>query len=219
MAEQKPRKKQRANTKPYDALAAMDCESVTYDIEVPIHLFDLERFSKETSRPPSYVNWSTVCYAKRKTTGYHVHLDGHIKSKEVTITLKYYGRSTGAVKGKGPFAETVMTWIGGFIKGPKVPVWVYASLTKPNTNWRSRFNLPFKVTMAGSKTEVTIDGISMDLPQNRWGAVHGWLDKFSTRWSARIMLVRSIEFSTFSLEDELPLYNEAIKMFVEERRP
>jgi hypothetical protein len=178
--------------------------------------FDLGRFYKETGLRAEHRNWSTVFYARDERTGYHVHFNGRIKGKRISLTVAYYEHSGPSRPKKGPFAETVMEWLGSFFRKPVVRAWVSSTFSKPIETWRSRFNLPFKVTMVGSNAEVVIDGISLDLPANRFGAMHGWLTKFSKRLFAMVVLTRSVAFKRFKIEEELPVYNEALKIFVEE---
>jgi hypothetical protein len=199
-----------------NTLAPFNCDVAIYDFDVDTEIFDLGRFHKETGLPSGDKSWSTIFYARQKLTGYHVHFDGSAKGKEVRLSLKYYGRSVTRPRGDGPFAETAMEWLGSFFKKPKQLAWVFCRFSKPNRTWRSRFNLPFKVTMSGSAAEVVIDGISLDLPNNSFGAQHGWINKFSKELDAAVSLQRTIEFSAFKIEDEIPVYNGAVKMFVEE---
>ena len=70
--------------------------------------------------------------------------------------------------------------------------------------------------MSGSKAEVVIDGIALELPKNPHGAVRGWINKLGKELDTAIALRRGIEFSAFRVEDEIAMYNEAIKIFVEE---
>ncbi len=202
--------------KAHNALAPFDCDVAIYNFDVDTETFDLGRFHLDTGLPSGDKSWSTVFYARQEQSGYHVHFDGRVTGKEVSLSLKYYGRSVTRPRGDGPFAETTMAWLGSFFKKPKQLAWVFCRFSKPNRTWRSRFNLPFKVTMSGSAAEVVIDGISLDLPKNPFGAQHGWINKFSKELDTAVALQRSIEFSTFGIEDEIPRYNEAVKMFVEE---
>jgi len=202
--------------KAHDALAPFDCDLVSYDFDVDIGVFDLERFYEETGLSSGDKYWSTVFSARQKRSGYHVHFDGSVSGKEVSLTLKYYGRSVVRPPAGAPSSETAMEWLGSFFRKPKQYAMVYSRFSKPNQQWRSRFNLPFRVTMSGSKTEVVIDGIDLELPKNPFGAARGWINKFSNELDAAVLLHRTIEFSAFRIEDEIPVYNEAIKMFAEE---
>jgi hypothetical protein len=206
------------SAKAHDAFAPLDCEVASYEFEVDTEMFDLKRFYVETGLPPGEKYWSTVFSARGKRSGYHVHFDGNVKGKDVNLTLKYYGRSVTRPPAGGPFAETAMEWIGSFFRKPKCYAIVYSRFSKPNQGWRSRFNLPFRVTMSGSKAEVVIDGIALELPKNPFGAVRGWINRSSRELDASVLMHRSIEFSTFRIEDEISVYNEAIKIFVEETK-
>ena len=200
----------------YDALAPFSCDSVSYDFRVDPGVFDIGRFYEETGLSSKDTHWSTVFYARRARTGYHVHFDGTMRGKNLSLSLKYYGRSVTRPKGDGPYAETAMEWLGSFLKRPKGDAWVFCRFSKPPQTWRSRFNLPFRVMMSGSKAEVVIDGIALELPKNPHGAVRGWINKLGKELDTAIALRRGIEFSAFRVEDEIAMYNEAIKIFVEE---
>jgi hypothetical protein len=208
----------RKGNKTYDALAPFDCEVAGYDFDVDTDIFDLKKFYEDTGLSSRDKYWSTIFSAHLKRSGYHVHFDGSVSGKEVTLSLKYYGRSVTRPPAGGPFAETAMEWLGSFFRKPKYYAIVYSRFSKPNQAWRSRFNLPFRVTMSGSKAEVVIDGIALELPKNPFGATRGWINRFSKELDASVLLQRSIEFSTFRIEDEIPIYNEAIKIFVEETK-
>lgn len=207
---------QRKSVRVYDALAPFNCDVVIYDFDVDSGVFDLDGFYKDTGLSSDDKHWSTVFYARLARTGYHVHFDGSIRGKQLSLSLKYYGRSVTRPQWDGPTAETAMRWLGGFFKKPTEQAWAYSQFSKPNQTWRSRFNLPFRVTMSGTKAEVVIDGITLDLPKNPLGASRGWINKFSKELGTAILLRRGIEFSTFKVEDEIAVYNEAVKMFVEE---
>jgi hypothetical protein len=144
-----------------------------------------------------------------------VHFDGRVKGRKIDLTVAYYvGSLTRPIK--GPSAETAMKWLGSFFRKATERAWVNSRFSKPDTNWRSRFNLPFKVTMSGSNAEVIINGISLDLPPNPFGAIHAWLTKFPKHLMTAVMLRRPITFAAFKIEKELPEHNEALKIFVEE---
>jgi hypothetical protein len=82
---------------------------------------------------------------------------------------------------------------------------------------KSRFNLPFKVTLSGSDLEVAIEGISLSAPpKNRHRVIHGWLDRFPKNVSVSVLMDREIDFKRFRIDDEVAACNEAIKLFVEE---
>lgn len=76
--------------------------------------------------------------------------------------------------------------------------------------------MPFKVTMTGSSAELVINGISLELPENHFGALHAWLTRFPKQFVAMVMLTRTVAFEKFKIEEELPAYNEALDIFMEE---
>jgi hypothetical protein len=205
----------RKRARAFDALAPFDCESVFFDFDVDANAFELDKFYKETGLSPRDERWSTVFYARREQTGYHVHFDGSLSGKDLSLSLKYYGRSVTPPDGGAPTAETAMRWLGSFFKKPKEYGWAFCRFSKPKNKWRSRFNLPFRVTMSGSNTDVVIDGIDLDLPKNRFGAARGWIKTLGKGLDVSTALRRNIEFSAFNLENEVSACNEAIQMFVE----
>jgi hypothetical protein len=215
-AQKKPKVKSRKGARAYDVLASYDCDVVACDFDIDIDEFDLPRFYQETGLSPKDKRWSGIIYAERAQAGYHIHFDGRMIGKELSLSLKYYGRSVTRPTSRGPFAENAMQWLGSFLKRPKAVCWVHVTFSKPNKTWRSRFNLPFRVTMSGTNAEVVIDGITLDLPHNPFGAEKGWINKFSNKLDVAVLLRRNVTFSKFDIEDELPVYNEAIGTFVEE---
>jgi hypothetical protein len=212
----------RKGAKPFNALAPFDCDAVFFDFDVNASVFEFEKFYKATGLSAKDKRWSTVFYARRAQTGFHVHFDGNLDGKDLSLSLKYYGRSVVPPGDGRPTAETAMKWLGSFFKKPREHALVFCSFSKPNDGWRSRFNLPFRVTMSGSSTDVVIDGIDLELPKNRFGAARGWINTIDKGLGVSVALRRNIEFSAFNLENEISAYNEAIQIFVEEesgRRP
>jgi len=205
----------KVSRRPPNVFASLNCEVASYEFDIGLDVFDLDKFYKETGLSAVHRNWSTVFYAHDPTSGYHVHFNGRITGKRIELTVAYHAHSATRPK-KGPFAETVMEWLGSFFRKPTVRSWVNARFSKPLATWRSRFNLPFKVTMTGSNAEVVIDGISLDLPKNPYGALHGWLTKYAKNFMAMVLLTRPIVFAKFKIEDEVPLYSEALNIFLEE---
>jgi hypothetical protein len=197
-------------------LKKFSCRSISYEFSVPKGSFDWSRFYEETGLEGEDVSWGTVFEAKRPSSAYHVHFNGNIDDDEVTLTLVYYDRSRKATHGE-PFSETVMSWIGSFFRKRSWRAEVYAAFEKPHSQWQSRFNLPFKVTMSGSDQEVVIDGISLEVPPNHFGAIEGWLTRFPKYLNAAVLLIRTIEFAKFRIDEEIIAANEAVKIFVRER--
>lgn len=136
----------------------------------------------------------------------------------LNLKLTYYNGSVTRPR-EGPVAENAMQWLGSFFRKPKANAWVYARFSKRSVDWRSRFNLPFKVTMTGSGVEVVIDGISMDLPKNPLRAIHGWLNKLGERVETAVLLYRAIEFSKFKINQGISNCDAALSMFMEEVKP
>jgi hypothetical protein len=65
-------------------------------------------------------------------------------------------------------------------------------------------------------SEVVIDGISMVLPKNRFRASSALVTLADKTIMAVVLLVRSIEFSTFDIHNEIASFNESIKIFLEQ---
>jgi hypothetical protein len=112
----------------------------------------------------------------------------------------------------------MMQWLGQFFH---VTRWehtlLYARFEKSHRKWKSRFNLPFRVTLSGSDLEVAIEGISLTAPlKNRHRLVHGWLTRHPKYLSIAALMDRTVDFQKFTIDDEVVLCNEAIKLFVEE---
>lgn len=198
-----------------DLFKRFGCKGVEYEFEVPLEAFSLKAFYKETGISPEAPSWSSILAAKNQSTGYHIHFDGKVDHKEIHLYLRYYG---GAIKPRPnepePFTESMMPWIGKFFTENSWRAVVNVHFEKSTDKWRGRFNLPFKVTMAD--TEVTIDGVSLSLPKNPFGAVSGWLSKTEKKLLATALLFRNIEFANFSLERDIVEFNDAIRIYAEE---
>ena len=209
----------KVSVRPPGAMARLGCEMLRFDFDVDLDSFDLDAFYNETGLSSNDPRWSTVFYARKRNTAYHVHFDGSvINGKRLDLTLTYYDKSVTPPKTNGPYAETVMKWIGSFFRVPRFPALTASKFSKPLDAWSSRFNLPFKVTMKGSNAEVTIDGIALDLPKNPQHALRGTIGRTAKEWNASIVAGRLIEFGTFDISKEILIHNEALKIFIEESK-
>ena len=203
-----------------DIFRQFGCVEIAYAVDVPVADFDLAGFYKATGISPKYSSWSAILTAKKQSSGYHVHFDGKLDTKEklVQMHFKYYD---GALKPRAgetePYSESLMPWIGQFFHEKSWRATVNVRFEKSTENWRGKFNLPFKVTMAD--TEVTIDGVSLSLPANAFGAVAGWLSRTGKDLIAAALLFRNIDFEKFSIEKDIVVFNDAIKVYTEEIKP
>jgi hypothetical protein len=136
-------------------------------------------------------------------------------AKRVRMTLEYWVGAVSPDDGETePFSESIAKWIGSFVSEPTVRATVMARFRKPTSTWRSRFNLPFKVTMGGE--EVGIDGVSLVLPKNPYRALHAFLNTMGEELLVSVDAVRSIEFAGFNIAHELTPLNESLKIFLEQ---
>lgn len=198
----------------------LDCKSVSYDFTLSLDSMDLEGFYVASRMPKSERSkWEGTCAPKDQATGYHIHFRGSVKDKKIRITVEYV---EGAMTPKPdeeerePFAESFMSWLGAFVHNPTSHAIVHAAFEKSNEQWRSRFNLPFKVTLSGQDAEVAIDGISLVLPENDAGATHAWLTKSDEGLLVGVLLSRRIGMKQFRLNDEIVAINDSTRMFTEE---
>jgi hypothetical protein len=195
-------------------LSEFHCQDVSYYLDLPLGSFDTKRFFRTTGIKAEE-RWSAVLRPKDRMNGYHVHFKGRVDSKHVHLTVEYWdGARKAAADEEGPFAESIMQWLGSFIKEPNARAVGVARFLKPIETWKSRFNLPFRVTMAD--VEVTIDGVSLVLPRNKFRAMNGFLARSGKHLVAVVQVLRYIEFDKFNIIEEVVSSNEAIKMFLEQ---
>jgi len=195
-------------------LSDFHCHCVAYNFKFLRSVFDAKKFSRETGINPGE-SWSTSLPPKDPRTGYHIHFDGRVTDKSAEMTVRYVDGTIKPDTEAPVFAESIMSWLATFVADSSSRVRAWAHFEKPTATWRARFNLPFRVTMAGA--EVTIDEVSLSLPRNRFRATKGRLgatDKTVTAWVNSLQL---IEFDQFDLGKEVASFNEAIKMFVEQK--
>jgi hypothetical protein len=192
-----------------------DCKELTYTLDVPRDEFALKQFYKKTGIPANQPRWSSVLRAKEPSTGYHIHFDGTVEAKSLRLVLRYYNKSRKPLQDEvEPFAETLMPWLGQFFKDRTWRAMVSVRFEKSTNRWRGKFNLPFKVTM--NDAEVIIDGVSLVLPKNPFGAIGGWLARSGNTLMTSALLSRNIEFEKFNLGDELGEFNDATGIYTEE---
>lgn len=195
-------------------LKQFHCEVISYEFIVPMAAFNRRAFSKKTGLKLGE-RWSAGIYPKDPASGYHVHFKGIMDKEHARLTVEHRDGSFSTPEDTSePFAESVMQWIGSFLKEPAWRTSVDTRFEKPLARWRSRFNLPFKVTMAGA--EVVIDGIALVLPRNPFRATDAFLTTTETELWASVRLARPVEFATFKISDEIISLNEAVKIFAEE---
>jgi hypothetical protein len=181
-------------------------------------MLDLEALSAASKlRQKERSRWYRSCAPKDYDAGYHVHFAGSVREGKVRLSIDFI---QGSIKQRAdeaePFAETFIAWLDRFVHGHFLKTSVWSQFNKVDAEWRSRFNLPFKVTMIGSDKEVTIDGISLILPENPAGAKHGWLTKTANGLAVAVQLERILDLRNFDLHREVRAINDSIGMFAEE---
>lgn len=194
-------------------LSQFHCESVIFNFTFPADAFNRKAFSRKTGLKVGD-RWNTGIYPTDSRAGYHVHFKGRLGQDEVSVTVEYWDGSFATREGGMPSAESIMEWIGSVVRAPSWRTHVHASFEKPLSNWRSLFNLPFKVTMAGQ--EVVIDGVTLELPKNPFRAYHALVMTSETTLDASVNFSRTVEFASFKIHEEVPALNEAVKIFAEE---
>ena len=196
----------------------LGCKSVSYEFTLSPDSMDLEGLYDASRMPKSERSrWKGTCAPKDKAAGYHIHFRGSVKDKKIRITVEYVEGSTPPQPDdREPFAESFMSWLGAFVRNPTSHAIVHAEFEKSNEQWRSRFNLPFKVTLSGQEAEVAIDGISLVLPENEAGAKHAWLTRSDEGLFVGVLLSRRIDMKQFRLNDEIVAINDSTRMFTEE---
>src|SRR5258708_35855826 len=160
-----PRNRKTERTRAISILEQFHCESVRYDLDVPIDSFKLKSFTRETALKLGD-HWAAVFPSDDPRTGYHVHFTGSLDKEHAHLCVEYFDHPVKRTSTHPrPSSESAMKFIGSFIREPSARPDILGRFEKPDSSWRSRFNLPFKVTMAGA--EGVIDGLSVILPKNR----------------------------------------------------
>lgn len=199
--------------RPSSVLGQFHCKSIDYELDIPLSLLDFKAFRKAAGVPSS--EWfSGILRPKWRATNYHAHFRGRVDRGRIHFTIVYYEGGTPQRGDQEPFAETIMQFIGSFVKEPSATAFITARFSKPKEHWRAKFNLPFKVTMGDS--EVTIDGISLDLPKNKYRAIAAFLAISDDTYDAAVNVVRPLQFARFDIGEEIASFNEATKIFLEQ---
>lgn len=195
-------------------LSDFHCHCVAYNFRFSKGSIDTKKFSRETGIEAGDT-WSTALPPNEDRVGYHVHFDGKMTDRIVEMTVRYVDGQMRPTPGETPpvFAESFMSWLANFIEPSSTRASVWAHFDKPSETWKPRFNLPFKVTMADK--EVIIDEVSIVLPRNQFRAARARLGTIDNEVSAWVNSMQSVEFSRFDIGEQVAMFNEAIKMFVE----
>ena len=196
-------------------LKQFDCEWISYDFDIPRDSFNLRTFSRKTGVKVGQ-RWDAGVYPTDPATGYHVHFKGIVEKERVHITVEYFDGAYSVEAERGALnAEEIMKWIGSLIREPNARTLVLVGFEKPNSSWKSRFNLPFKVTTSNN-LELTIDGVSILLPRNDFKAFHVNLSRAEKVLRATVAFARSVQFADFDIAKEITALNEAVSMFAEQ---
>jgi hypothetical protein len=113
-------------------LEQFQCESVVYEFDIPLKMFDARAFSKKTGIKSS---WSAVLNPLERSSGYHVHFKGRIEKRSVSFKVEYWDWGAPMPGDVEPFAESMMQWIRSFIKVPSLRVFARATFEKPKDKW------------------------------------------------------------------------------------
>ena len=196
-------------------LKQFDCEWISYDFEIPRDSFNLRTFTRKTGVKVGQ-RWDAGVYPTDPVTGYHVHFKGTIEKERVRITVEYFdGAYTVEEDYAALNAEELMKWIGSLVREPNARAITLVGFEKPNSTWKSRFNLPFKVTTSNN-LELTIDGVSILLPRNDFKAFHVNLSRTEKVLRATVAFARSVQFADFDIAKEITAFNQAVSMFAEQ---
>lgn len=197
-------------------LKQFDCEWISYDCEIPRESFNMRAFSKQTGVKVGE-RWNAGVYPKESATGYHVHFKGIVEGELVRITVEYWDGAF-SVDRDAPdppsHSEDIMKWIGGFVRETNVRALALVGFEKPLGTWKSRFNLPFKVTTSND-LELVIDGVSIVPPRNDFKAFHANISRHEKILKANIGFDRSVQFADFDIAKEIEFFSEAVNMFAE----
>jgi hypothetical protein len=211
--------RERATRETPGVLSDFHCHCVSYRFRFAKGSFNTRKFSRETGIAFGD-KWSTALPPMSERSGYHVHFDGRMTDKIVEATVAYVDgqmkQESGSDDTPPQFAESFMSWLGGFVEESPHRANVWAHFDKPATAWRPKFNLPFKVTM--SDREVIIDEVSLILPRNQFRATKARLGTSEDAVSAWVNSTQPVEFGQFEIAQQVALFDEAIKMFVEPRK-
>ena len=197
------------------AFTQFGCREVSYNLDIPIGSFKTKAFLKALGVNATE-RWSALLLPTHQASGYHVHFRGHIDRKFVHLTIDYCAgaKKSAPAEELEPFAESVMPWLGALINGASWRAQAMVLFNKPIATWRSRFNLPVKVTMLDS--EVVVDGVSLRFPRNPFHAASGFVARDETRLFVALQVIRPIEFANFDVSEEIASFNQALSMFIEE---
>jgi hypothetical protein len=196
-------------------LKQFDCEWISYDFEIPRGSFNLRSFSRKTGVRVGE-RWNTGVYPKIPATGYHAHFKGVIEKDQVRITVEYWDGAYSVERDyAAPHAEEIMAWIGAFVQEPTARAMIGVGFEKPNDKWRSRFNLPFRVTTSND-LELLIDGVSVLLPKNDYRAFHAYLSRTEKVLKATVGFAGLVRFADFDIAKEITHFDRAVNMFAEQ---
>jgi hypothetical protein len=197
------------------AFARFGCREVAYHLDIPIGSFNTKVFFK-TLGVKTLERWSASLLPSSHASRYHVHFKGSLDSKAAHLTIEYCagGKKTAGPEEQEPFAESIMPWLGKIVRATNWRSQTMVRFNKPTATWRSRFNLPFKVTMSDS--EVVIDGVSLVLPRNPYHATSGFVARDEDMLFVSLQVIRSLEFAKFDISEEIASFDQALRIFIEE---
>jgi len=200
--------------------ADLHCDSVGYEFGVSVDKFDLVTFSKsfQFKEPlkPGISFEATLSTRNPKLVDFHVHLHWKLTKRQIKLRIVYAQKAMEAEQDEEePFAESAMRWLGTFFKAKDSSAHFHAAFEYPAEKWALAIPLPIKIPV-GSRPEVEVDGMSLNLSGNATGISQAWL--ISREKISRVLLYgdRLADFSTFDVIKEVEMLSVFAKDFLKE---
>lgn len=204
----------------------MYCRNLDYEFRTKLEGFRFEAFKKaffrKTDKPIAHegVLFSAVASSAKEEDDYHAHFSWNVMGNNIRLEVEYYGTSRKkAPDEREPFADGVMSWLGGFFEKGQARAHVDAIFVYPRAKWQLILPLPITVPLGDIRdTGIEVDGMSLSLPKNStFGGMNKvWLTSMDTEVRTILHGNRTVQFAGFDLRADLEDLLKYGKMFVRE---
>lgn len=191
-------------------------------ISVSQDKFDLQRFREwfRDNFPGSKTfekDIHQVSVAPRDDEGgeYHASFSWRVKQEDIEFRVEYLpGPRKHEQDEREPYAEELMQWLGGFFRNDNAHAHLHGRFELPAAKHRSKFPLPFKVSL---ETEAEIFGISLRLPSKPEGVSTIRISLSRATWYVEAIANRRVVFGGFRPHGDAYALLSTVNLLLEER--
>jgi hypothetical protein len=202
-------------------LTAESCTSVEFGFLIDEESFDKDGFLgavKGLGIDNGNSGFLIIEPERQDDTEYHAHLRWDFETKdEWDLDASFYVLKNKSQSDSGPYAETLMPWLGKFFKVESSNTIMQATFEYKTAERQSRYLLPLKVEII-SGVETVIDGLSIDFVKRPNGMDKARLLLHPDSLNIWTLGTSNISFSNFNLRESIEKFSKIAMGLTEERK-